>query len=58
MLLKSECEELKKQLSTNEKIVEVNNAKVEKLSERQDVWKKKTRTGETCYGMATPAKGR
>ena len=38
--MRSECEELKKQLSSNEKKVEVHEAKVEKLSEKQEVWKK------------------
>ena len=39
ILLKNECEELKKKLSTNEKVVEGNRAKVDKLRERQEVWK-------------------
>ena len=39
VLLKHECEELKKKLGTNEKVAEGNKARVEKLTERQEVWK-------------------
>ena len=39
VLLKNECDELKKKLSNSEKVVEVNKAKVEELSGRHEVWK-------------------
>lgn len=39
VILKNECDELKKKLSTNEKIAEGNKDRVDKLTERQEVWK-------------------